>query len=210
MLIDQQQDVMLTVIAGLCRAAVHGTLAEDALKAVFSDPRDLSTAAAHGLPMLAIYRGGEKKRRQDSATIVQDVTVVFEYALPATAGQKRAERWPALSAIWNVIADTMIAGRYPSIGGVNTLDVLGAAYVHENSLSVEYGFAAGGSESYPYFRGTMLFTHSPDELIDRTADLDDFLINHVAFNGPGGDFAAFASVDPLLPADTTELPASDS
>lgn len=203
MSIDSLLDPQLAAVAALVRAAVTADLGADMIIALYDDPRALQTITAGKLPALCIYRKSERRRRRNSAALVRDITVYFDYVLPSTALEKRSGRWPALGQVWNTIADVVIAGGHAALS--DGADVLDAASLHvelENSAQAAYDVAEGGAQNYPCFRGQLVIAHSPPEV--DVATLPDFLRFAMSFDEPGGDHT-----DPLIALNIT-LPAFGS
>lgn len=200
MSIDDRTDPPLSAIAALVRGALLADLGAGIVVAVYEDPRALDTLAGTKLPALCIYRASERRRRRNSVDLVRDITVSFEYVLPATPLENRNERWPALQTIWNAIADVVIAGRHEAVSsGAAVLSLAGVNVEQENSAQATYGFADGGGKSYPFFRGQIAVAHTPQGV--NVDDLDDFLRFYASFDAPGGDHS-----NPLIEA-TATLPA---
>jgi hypothetical protein len=181
MSIDTQKDVPLSAIAALVRAAITAELGPGMVVKCYEDPRTLQVMAAADLPALCIYRKRRKSRRESSTNRVQDITVFFQYVLPATTLDKRKNRWPALDAVWDVIETVVLDGGHESVSG--GADVLAAAGVQgqEDTAQCENAFSEGGSETVPIFVGSIVVTYTPDT-IDLTT-LHPFLEFYAAFDG---------------------------
>jgi hypothetical protein len=198
--IDDRTDAPLSAIAALVRGALLADFGAGIVVVVYEDPRALDTVHATKLPGLCIYRASERRRRRNSVDLVRDVTVSFDYVLPATPLENRNERWPALQEIWNAIADVVIAGKHAAVSsGDPVLSLAGVNVEQENSAQATYGFADGGGKSYPFFRGQIVIAHTPEGV--NVDDLDDFLRFYASFDAPGGDHTS-----PLIEA-TETLPA---
>lgn len=194
--IDGQADDLIAAIATLAGGALAADLGASILDGVYRDPRTLQTLASGKLPALCVYRLSEVRRREDSTSLVRDVDVVFDYVLPSTSLDKRDKRIPALQAVWNLIADTMAAGHHAAVeDNAAVLDEVCAGVLDER-MRVEYGFAEGGSELYPFLRGRIIVAHSPDP--DWSAmDLHPFKRFYGVFTDPGNTDSDFTEpVDP--------------
>ncbi len=189
MSIDDRTDPPLSAIAALVRGALLADFGEGIVVGVYEDPRALDTLAATKLPALCIYRAAERRRRRNSTDLVRDITVSFDYVLPATPLENRNERWPALQTVWNAIADVVIAGKHDAVSaGSAVLDIAGVNVEQENSAQATYGFADGGGKSYPLFRGQIVVAFTPEGIDVET--LDDFLRFYASFDEPGGDHSS--------------------
>lgn len=200
MAFDDQVDSALEAVAALVRGAITADLGADFATAIYDDPRALQILTAGKLPALSIYRVSERRRRRNSAGTISDVTIQFDYVLPATALEKRSVRWPALPAVWNCIADVLLRGKHPAVS--NDAAVLTSAGLwvdQETGVSVDYGVADGGGQNYPFFRGRAMTTFTPSGVDVGT--LADFLRFHMTFDKSqpvSGD-----SDDPLIELDVT-------
>jgi hypothetical protein len=178
--LDDQVDGALSAVAALVRGAITADLGADFITAVYDDPRALQTLTAGKLPALCIYRASERRRRRSSAGAISDVTIQFDYVLPATALEKRSARWPVLSAVWNCIADVLLAGKHSTVdGGVPVLSNAAVSF-EESGVTAEYGVADGGGQNYPFLRGRAVGVFTPSG-VDVTT-LADFLRFHMTFD----------------------------
>jgi hypothetical protein len=65
----------------------------------------------------------------------------------------------------------------------SVLESAGVQVEREESASASYLFAEGGSDVYPFFRGQLVASYTP-EAVD-TANLAPFLRFYASFNQPG-------------------------
>jgi hypothetical protein len=208
MSIEDQTDAPLAAVAALVRGAITADLSADMVLAIYDEPRPLQILASGKLPALCIYRKRERRRRRNSVALVSDVTIYFDYLLPATSLEKRSARWPALSVVWNLIADVVIDGKHSAVSsGAAVLDAAGLNVEQENSAQVENDTADGGAQAYPFFRGQIIAAFTPSEV--DVATLDDFLRFHMAFDRPGMPSGGDDGVEPIIELDLT-LPAYGS
>jgi len=183
MTIDSQTDPQLAAVAGLVRGAITADLGADFITTVYDDPRALQVLAAGKLPALCIYRANERRRLRNSAAHVSDITVQFDYVLPATSLERRGARWPALSAVWEKISDVVIEGKHAAVSsGASVLETAGLFVEHDNTAQVEYSLADGGGENYPFFRGRIVLPFTPEDV--DVATLADFLQFQMTFDKP--------------------------
>jgi hypothetical protein len=184
--LDDQLDAPIAAVAALVRGAIIADLGPEMVVAIYDDPRVLQTLTSGKLPALSLYRASERRRRRNSTGWVHDVTVQFDYVLPSTALERRAARWPALQAVWNKIADVVIAGKHASVvAGATVLAAAGLTIEQESSTQVTYGVVEGGGQNYPFFRGQVVAAFTPAEVDVNT--LNDFLQFNMSFDKPGGD-----------------------
>jgi hypothetical protein len=201
--IDSQTDVPLTAIAALVRGAIEADIDDNAVLAVYEDPRALNLLAASKLPALCIYRVSEVRRLRESGIRVHDITVAFDYVLPATNIERRPARWPALQKAWSVISDAVLTGSHSAVqSGIDVLDAA-STEAQENSARVTYALAEGGGENYPFLRGSIVVTYEPTG-VDVTT-LDDFLEFYTAFDNPDTDINLLGASTPDGAADSTDI-----
>jgi hypothetical protein len=177
--IDDQDDIPLQAVAALVRGALNADI-PGSLVAIYEDPRTLQNLTGGKLPALAIYRKSRRSRRESSTARVQDIVIEFQYVLPDTKLDKRANRWPALSAVWDVIETAVLDGKHDAVSDGDEVLVAAATQAQENTATCSNGFAEGGAESYPIFIGQITVTYSPAEVV--ASDLDDFLEFYAAFD----------------------------
>lgn len=184
--IDECTDVALSTIAALLRGGITAELGKtedgtDVLAKVWEDPRDLLLLnAATELPALALYRGRERRIQRSSTSVVQRITVRFDYTLPATSKESRAGRWPALQTVWNTAVDILFAGKHAQVE--SGAMVLRAASISIDRATFEMtpGFAEHGGQSYPIARGSFDVEWDPRS-VDVSA-IDRFLSFHASYD----------------------------
>lgn len=197
MSIDTEKDAPLEVISRLARAAIDAVLGEGAVKGVFNDPRDLKELKIEQLPALSIYRQAER-RVYETEYSTHVIVVAFEYTMPQTDAAKRMARWPALSIVWNAIADAVVAGKHENLADADGAPI---ELMHEAGCdavdatpAVNYGFADHSGVSNPHFIGTIVVHHTP-ETVDWST-LNDFLRMHTGYWQPSTDAEDKTEADP--------------
>lgn len=196
---DELHDAPLDIVSGLIRAAVHADVGNDVLQAVFEDPRQLSTANATQMPLLAVYRFREEWRRRNSQQRVADIKLVFDYVMSSTSPNRRELRWPALQAVWSSLANAMLKGRHVAYQSDAKVLCDVGLQVHQDTAKVVYGFAEKRLD-YPFFRGELMVTFTPSDADWQLYDL--YLEHFTSFDVPGGDHVA----PDIHGTDTTILP----
>ena len=204
--IDTSRDLTIEAIALLAKTAIVAAHSSDALRGVYEHPRTLYEIDESALPALVVYCRDQQDLEGVSGRAVEQLEVVFEYALPSSNLQdERPMRWPTLRAVWRTLVDVMRAGHHAALQ--DGADLFAAADLSMQSTTgrVRFQLMDGGRAEptnvprFPFLRGTMQFECYPfGSSADAAAQLHKFLSMHATYTQPSATAAT-----PSLPGTST-------